>query len=142
MFVEGHPEKTNFVYSCPLCMPAFNAFQLYAARSPFYGQKGTRYNTFGEGVSDEMRARLKGAPKERRQAIQDLIRRWVKRRLDALTLTEEARTSIEENLKEMKDKGEATLKRFKDGSSSDYFAKNYDGWEKCPICSGASWMGE
>jgi hypothetical protein len=138
MTIEGHPEKTNFVYACPLCMPAFNAFQLYAGRRPFYGQKGTRYNTFGAGLSEEMLVRLRGAPQERRDVIEELIREWVQRRLDGMALSEEERAEIEVNLKEMKEKGEEVLKGFQEGMNGDFYAEEYADWKKCSICSGAN----
>jgi hypothetical protein len=136
MTIKDHPEQTNFVYACPLCMPAFDAFRLYAARSPFYGQKGTDYNTFGPGLSDEMVERLKGAPQERREVIQELMRKWVQTRLDGMALSDAERAGIEENLKEMKERGEETLKGFQEGRNGEFYAEEYADWKKCAICSG------
>lgn len=138
MWIEGEPQKTNFVYSCPICMPTFDALRLYQSREPFYAQKGTVYNTYGPGLSDEWLARLKGDPNERRDAIQELVQTWVNRRLDRMKLTPAERSAIEINLTEMKKDGEMRLKNFQDRYNGDLFAELYEGWKKCAACEGAS----
>lgn len=133
-----HPERTNFVYSCPLCMPVFDAFRVYLARPTFYGQKVTRYDTFGGGLPDKMLARLRGAPIERRQAVRDLIQRYVSRRLERTDLDEEEMDNLELRLAEMKQDGHKALAELKAGKHGEEFVKFYEGWEYCPNCVGIS----
>ncbi len=138
MWVQGEPEKTNFVYSCPICMPAFDACRLYGARKPFFGQKTTQYNTFGAGPSDALETRLKGSPDERRKAIRELIEIWVDRRLKMMRLTEEEHNKIEANLEQMKRDGEKALKNFNENKNGDFFSQQYEEWKSCPFCDGAA----
>lgn len=138
MWVDDEPEKTNFVYACPICMPTFDALQLYQSRRPFYGQKGTKYNTFGAGLSEEWVSRLTAAPAERRDAVQELVHRWVKRRIDRMKLTDAERASIEENLVRMKKEGESQLQQFQEGGNGNWFAAQYVNWKKCAACEGAA----
>ena len=88
MILEEAPEKTNFVYACPICMPTFDALCLYKARSPFYAQKGTKYNTYGPGLPEEVLKQLKSTPQDRRDTIEKLINKWIQRRLDNTQLTD------------------------------------------------------
>ena len=43
---------------------------------------------------------------------------------------------------EMKEQGEASLKRFQEGGHGDIFTKQYQGWESCPFCDGAAAAGK
>lgn len=133
----GRDMQANFVYTCPLCHPTFEALRLYGSREYFYGQKVTRYDTFGQGLDDEAKARLRGTPNERRNAIQDLVSRWITKRADLLRLNKKERATMVEALKEMKDQGEEALKRFQDGGNGGGFVDIYEGWKKCPTCEGA-----
>jgi len=141
MWVQDQPEHTNFVYTCPICMPTYDALRLYKSRQAFYGQKGTKYSTFGQGVSERVLTQLKASPQERRDAIQLLIQKWVGRKLDSMALSEIERDQIEKTLKEMKKDGEAALKRFQENGHGPFFIEMYKGWKKCPACDGASAMG-
>jgi len=146
MTLEDAPEKTNFVYACPICMPTFDALRLYQARLPFYAQKGTKYNTYGPGLSEEIMKELRGTPFQRRDAIEALINQWIQRRLDNLKLTDCERGQIEKNLSAMRKKGEEMLKRFQSEKNYNGFKKYYENWKKCAACSGASplkrWLEE
>ncbi len=141
MLIPDAPEMTNFVYNCPLCAATYNALKLYAARTEFYGQKTTRYNTFGPGVSEEVLAKLKASPRERRDTIQALIQKWVSYRLDDMVLTIEEREEIEGNLNKMKERGDELLARFKAEEEDNNLLKYYSEWEHCPACEGATAMG-
>src|SRR3954462_8291362 len=67
----------HFVYACPLCHPAFEAFRLYRQRERIYGLKAA-VDTFGPGLDSSVSDRLHSPdPNQRRQAIEGLISRWV-----------------------------------------------------------------
>jgi len=146
MTLEDAPEKTNFVYACPICMPTFDALRLYPARLPFYAQKATKYNTYGPGLSEEIMKELRGTPFQRRDAIEALINKWIQRRLDNLKITDCERDQIEKNLSAMRKKGEEMLKRFQSEKNYNGFKKYYENWKKCAACSGTSpldrWLDE
>ena len=129
--------SASFVYTCPLCHPAFEAFRLYGSRQPFHGQKVTTYDTFGQGLDEKTRQLLGGAPNERRNAIQSLISRWIGKRAKLLRLDQDERTELMKTLKEMKGEGDAALKRFQNGEHGDYFRDEYQDWKKCPVCEGS-----
>ena len=74
--------EANFVNTCKLCHPAFEAFRLYRQRDDFYGLKGA-HNTFGSGPSEAVRRALKGENAVfRRAALRSLIEKWVGQRLN------------------------------------------------------------
>ncbi len=133
----GRKMNANFVHTCPLCQPAFDAFSLYASREKFDGQKVTKYNTFGPGLDDETKKQLRAEPKKRRKAIQGLISRWVEKRADLLRLTKEERSDLQGALKEMKEKGDEALSKFQKYDPGTFFFESYKDWEGCPICEGA-----
>jgi hypothetical protein len=83
---EGEHEMTHsFIYACPLCHPAFEAFRLYASRRPFYGQKGDDIDTLGKGLNAAQVAQLKSAdPNQRRAAKSNRTLGWPAPGHDAL----------------------------------------------------------
>lgn len=143
---DGHRQLTvNFVYQCPLCGPAFDAFNVYSTRQRFanapkdVGQDP--YNTFGEGLSAEVMGELAKPGLPCRNAIQSLIDKWVTARMKRLRLTEDETTTLREELAEMRKSGEFWLKSFQRGGHGYKLKEAYKDWNSCPICSGASPMG-
>lgn len=136
----------NFVLSCPICEPAYDGFVLYSDRKIFSRQPGKRspfsYNTFGQGLSEGVRAKLAKPGQSRRDAIQGLIGKWVDERIAKLRLNEEETKALRDQLAERRKKGEKALERFQNGENGDILFEKYKSWTKgCPICSGASPMG-
>src|SRR2546427_11886559 len=87
-------DSEHFVYACPICHPAFEAFRLYRQRGDFYGLKSP-VDTFGPGLDHAVSVRLqRHDPEERRKAIEELIDHWVKQRLDLMRLAEAERQAI------------------------------------------------
>ncbi|MEM7012442.1 MAG: hypothetical protein AAF585_13275, partial [Verrucomicrobiota bacterium] len=130
---------TNFVYMCPLCEPAFDAFNFYAGR-PHMSQpaKKTNYTTFGQGLDREVKEQLEKPGKPCRDAIMGLIKKWVDARIAKLRLNEEEEAVLREHLAARRKKGEEFLKAFQEGKNGDKLAAAYAGWKECPICSGSS----
>lgn len=82
----------HFVYACPLCHPAYEAFRLYRQRPNFYGRKDDA-DTFGGELDEATMKKLRDKDKlVRLDAIQELIQKWVGRRLDSMRLTSDERT--------------------------------------------------
>jgi len=138
----GRKMITNFVIACPLCRPAYDAFHFYANR-PHLSQpaKHTHYTTFGAGLEPAIRQQLAEPGLPCRNAIQDLIERWVSARITKLRLNEEEEKSLRSALADKRKKGEEWLARFREGKHGEELAENYQDWENCPICSGSSPMG-
>ena len=129
----------SFVYACPLCHPAFEAFRLYATRRPFYGQKGDDVDTFGKGLTTAQVTQLKSAdPNQRRAGLQGLIQHWVGQRLDMMRLSDDERGDIAAKLKKLKEDGTRVLKHFQSGKSGGHYADIYRDWESCPSCTGSA----
>lgn len=124
-------DKEVFVYACPLCHPAFEAFRLYRQRERIYGSKAA-INTFGPGLDETMRARLHSAnAAERRQAIEGLINRWVGQRLEMLRLTGAEREAITREIEQGRKQGMGGLQQqVKTGDVSQSRTN-------CAICDGS-----
>ena len=128
---NGRPtfDPEHFVYACPLCHPAYEAFRLYRRREEFYGFKG-RVDTLGTGLDDATRQHLQSIDAvERRKAIEDLISRWVGERLDMMRLTADERTLITQEMEKGRKQGMGGLKQASANSSQSR--------TNCPICDGS-----
>jgi hypothetical protein len=127
---QGHPtfDRENFVYACPLCHPAFEAFRLYRQREPFYGLKA-RIDTFGPSLGADVSAQLHSPdPAKRREAIQGLIQHWVAERLDMMRLSDTERAEITSEMEKGRKQGMNGLKQ--PGQTSQTRTN-------CPICDGS-----
>lgn len=124
---HGEPtfDREHFVYACPLCHPAFEAFRLYRQRQSFFGLKA-RIDTFGPGLETTTENQLRSPDAEtRRKAIQGLIHRWVGQRLDMMRLSDDERKVITSEIEQGRKIGMGDLKQ---GSNSR---------TNCPICDGS-----
>jgi hypothetical protein len=117
----------HFVYCCPLCHPAYEAFRLYRQRENFYGLK-EQVSSFGPGLSAKVTDQLKsGDRKVRLEVIQSLIRTWVIRHLSSLKLSAAEREKLEQQIISGQENGMAALEKQRD-----------PGWpiKGCAICDG------
>ena len=131
----------NFVYNCPLCMPALDAFRVYLERPDFLGKKAGR-NTFGGGLDAETLKRVLSGDRETRLgALHGLVQGWVKARLGSLDLTRGQRTAWGRRLSDMREKGNALLAEYQEQEDGPY-AEFYDDWKRCAVCDGSSDAGE
>lgn len=128
--MSGWPIR--FVQGCPICMPAFDAFQLYLARPGFYGRKKPA-DTFGQGLDETLEARLTHPdPVERRRALRELIERWVDDWLDRQRLDPVERGEWEIALADRAKQGMDLLARFQQTGLGVYAD-----FDECPLCVGA-----
>ena len=131
-----NPERTNFVESCPLCLPAFDAFRTYKMRPTFYGQK--QLSTFGLGLPEETMKGLRGAPPVRRDTIRRLIEGYVERRFESSAMRDEERIDMRVRLRDMKKDGHKALAKVRRGAEGEELKKIYAGWMVCPNCTGVA----
>jgi hypothetical protein len=118
-------DSEHFVYACPLCHPAFEAFRLYRHRDAFFGLKA-RLDTFGSGLDKTIAAQLHSEDAaQRRQAIEALISRWVRQRLDMMRLSDSERQTITREIERGRKQGMGGLKQ---GTQTR---------TNCPICDGS-----
>ena len=130
----------NFVYNCPLCMPALNAFRVYLERPDFLGNKAGS-NTFGEGLDAWTFERVFSGDREARlDALHALVQGWVEIRLGSLGLTHGQRTAWGRQLSDMREKGNALLAVYQEQEEGPY-AEFYGDWKRCAVCDGSSDAG-
>jgi hypothetical protein len=117
----------HFVWTCPICMPAFEAMSLYSRRESFQCFKIAQ-DTFGEGLAPDTRTSLiDGNLKVRQETIDHLVRSWVERRLDKLRLTPQERHTWSQVLAERRKIGMTILSRTPNAEL-----------KSCPFCDGAA----
>ena len=130
-------DKEVFVYACPLCHPAFEAFRLYRQREPIFGLKRVLEtkddaDTFGPGLDEMVKSRLRSQnPDERRKAVEELISRWVSQRLEMMRLTAAERGEITREIERGRKEGMGGLKRLVPGEEVSQSRTN------CAICDGS-----
>lgn len=124
-------DKEIFVYACPLCHPAFEAFKQYRHRELFFGMKAPK-DTFGPGLEESVRTRLRSSnPEERRRAVEKLISRWVSQRLDLMRLTKDEQDEITREIEQGRKVGMGGLKQFVQSGEVSRDRTN------CAICDGS-----
>jgi hypothetical protein len=87
----------HFIYGCPICMPAYDAFRVYRERRELSFRKKKkktsngerRCDTLGDGLSKEMRERILSENFDTRVvALAELTRTWLDRRFRSMRLTD------------------------------------------------------
>lgn len=133
---ERHDSSRNFVYACPLCKPAFEAFRLYESRPEIQDLKklvgGPRVDTFGKGLSPMLKTKLlSDDDKIRRPALQELVGEWISRYMVRMRLTEAERSEWEARMNAGREEGMSHLQRSKDLEPNLI-------WENCAVCDAAA----
>jgi len=124
---------TNFVYGCPICMPAIDALRVYRTRPKFYSRKGDP-DTFGKGLDDEMRKRLAVPGDSRLGAIEALTKRWVNRRLTLMRLTAAEKNVWKQRITEGRKRGMQLLGEYRRSGQPGAYVDR----KGCALCDGAS----
>jgi hypothetical protein len=123
----------NFVWACPVCMPAYEAFRLYRGR-PQFNDKAHR-DTFGPGLPKDQVERLTAVDQAVSQrAIEELIQGWMDRRMDELRLTPDERGEWRKEMEKRRKEGMSYLQNYKELG----LGGSYAGMKTCPICEGAN----
>ncbi|MBL8756619.1 MAG: hypothetical protein JNK15_25210 [Planctomycetes bacterium] len=130
----------NFVYGCPLCLPAIDALRLYRGRPTFYGLKGEP-DTFGDGLPAREREALRsGDVQDRLGVVQAFMQRAMQRKLASMRLTSEEHRAWQLALHEMREKGSMMLKGAQQAGAAGVL-RDATG---CAVCDGmdaaGSWM--
>lgn len=128
----GWPE--NFVYSCPICTPAFDAFRAYRQRPGFSGKK-LPMDSFGPGLSEEMVERIGSWDIAlRHAAIQELVGGWIRHRMDDLRLSEEERGGWQQEMEKRRKIGMGFLQDYREHG----LGRTYAAMKACPFCDAAN----
>ena len=124
----------NFVYACPVCTPAYDAFRVYRSRPKFYGRKGD-CDTYGPGLPEDTIRRLTSEDVPVRQAaIQELVQGWIARRMEALRLSEKEREDWRAEMDKRRRQGMSLLELYR----SEGLGGTYATMKACPLCEAAS----
>ena len=124
---------TNFVYGCPICMPAMDALIVYRQRPKFYARKQER-DTFGKGLGEAVRKQLAEPGAKRLTAIETLTKRWVNRRLTLMRLTDVEKQDWRQRIAEGRKRGMQLLNEYRRTGH----AGAYENRKGCALCDGAS----
>lgn len=125
---EAKRFERSFVYACPLCHPAFEAFRLYGARPLLYGMKQP-VDTLGAGLPPSTMERLGSSDERvRRDAVQELIAGWVERRLGRSSRSAADLADLARQMEKAKAQGERMLEASR--------SRGTTGWRSCAACDG------
>lgn len=129
---SGRP--ANFVWGCPICMPAYEALRLYRARPMFESYKGLR-DTFGPGLDPALLARMTSGPLASRQtAIKELVETWNARRIAALRLSDAEHAAWQSEMEMRRKKGMSILASLREEPDAGSLAS----MKACAFCDGAN----
>lgn len=119
---QKNNQYVNFVYACPLCHPAIDAFRAFSMREQFYyGYKGDPYQ-----VPCALPGELSD-PKEMREGLEKLIQRWIGGRLNRCRLDEAERGAWKSAIERGRKEGMGMLLKIPPPP----------GMTRCPTCEGS-----
>ncbi|TAH39761.1 MAG: hypothetical protein EYC70_02945 [Planctomycetota bacterium] len=129
---NGYPEL--FVYACPICMPAYDAFRVYRQRAEFFNRK-SRTDTFGAGLPADVRAQFTAPDRDTRwKALNVLVEGYVQERLAGMRLTEAEQREWRQRMEEGRKKGMSYLIQYQ-GEQPGVL---YPGMKACALCDAAN----
>lgn len=145
MFPSEEKFSEHFVYSCPLCHPAVEALRIYKTHPHFEFDKPIKWvdgrtpayqDSFGKGLDAETIKRLESTDRSERTAvIQELIQRWVSRKLNSMRLTVDERQKWKTHLDALRERGMASLEHIKQFEPANAALQAR---KACPACDGSA----
>ena len=135
----------HFVPACPVCTPAYDAFRVYRGREVLLSMQKKKAakrehakDTFGQGLSNEMRERILSDDVEKRlTAMAELTQRWVDRRLRSMRLTADERAAWQRQLALGRKRGMGNLVAINKRDSASGSKSSAYKMTACPFCDGA-----
>lgn len=115
--------KRSFVFRCPMCHAAFEAFRLYQRRQAFLGAPADeKRSTFGDGkVAKGLIEQLKAKdPQTRVYAMGAMLRPWIKRKLARLRLPDAEMKSLIQLMEKHAASGNALFFKLRNTKGSPY----------------------
>jgi hypothetical protein len=133
LMIEEEGTPALFVYACPICNPALDAFITYRARPVWTHYKGL-HDTFGRGFPEPSRARALDASKSvRLELLNGMIQGWIARRLESMRLTPDELARWKEGFEVRRKKGMSYLARYQGEGPT-----RYAGMKGCAVCDAAN----
>jgi hypothetical protein len=128
--------KRCFVFRCPLCHAAYEAFVLYQHRTAFQGSNEAR-STMGKSFDAKILAGLKSEkPQVRVFAMGSLMRPWVERRMKMMNLGAKEQGDLLKKLLDHAAKGDEMFRTYKADVNSVYHEWMFYGG--CQACEAAT----
>lgn len=132
--------KRCFVFRCPLCHAAYEAFVLYQRRQAFNGT-GEKKSTFGKNFDRKIIEELKSdQPHIRVFAMGRLIRPWIDRKLNTMNLDETQKAALLKKLLAYAGEGDRLFREYKHDPKSIYIEWQFYGG--CQACEAAKSVAE
>lgn len=129
-----------FVFRCPLCHAAYEAFVLYQNRQGFNGSNEKR-STFGTGFDKSLAEALKSdKPQERVFAMGRLIRPWIEKRMNMQNLDKKESEVLLNKLLNYAAMGNEIFKSERQNPKGAYFDWQFYGG--CQACEAAKTVAE
>lgn len=127
--------KQCFVFRCPLCHAAYEAFVLYQRRQGFNGS-GEAKSTFGKDFDRNIIEQLKSdKPATRVYAMGRMIRPWIKKRMDLMRMGETEQKALLDKLLKYAADGDALFQKYRGQRWSVYSEWMFYGG--CQACEAA-----
>lgn len=133
----------HFIYACPICNATIWALEAYQSRpASLYGTK-LPVSTFGPGLPPELHAQLfSNEPVQRLTAINELVRKWMERRMTRMNLSASNRAALLEQLEKKRKEGMDMLESHRRKAHGENFgiekaAPAYADLKECAACNGA-----
>lgn len=129
---RGDSVERCFVFRCPMCHAAYEAFVLYQRRQAFNGSSEAK-STFGKDFDLTIRDSLKSdsAP-ARVKAMGNLIRPWIDRKINSLEMTDAKRDALVAKMLQYAEEGNRLfLARRADPTSIYHEWTFYGGCQAC-----------
>lgn len=127
--------KHDFVFRCPLCHAAYEAFVLYQRRQAFNGANEKK-STFGKNFDARVIEQLKSdKPQVRVYAMGRLIRPWIDRKLNEMNLDETQKAAMVKKLLDYAAEGDRMFREYKQDPKSVYIEWQFYGG--CQACEAA-----
>lgn len=135
----------HFIYACPICGPVRDALQTYQSRPRLFGMKLPSFQekeqTFGGGIPAGIHALvMSNSFAERLEGINQLVRRWVNRRIERERLSPAERTRLMADFKEGREQGMRTLESFVENGTVSKLAPGFAKGDECAVCNASLGM--
>lgn len=133
LMIEEQGTPALFVYDCPICNPALDAFTTYRER-PIWKHYKDRPDTFGRDYPAESRARALAEEKSvRLELLNGMIQGWIARRLESMRLTPDELARWKEGFEIRRKRGMESLARYQGEGQG-----RYAGMKGCAVCDAAN----
>jgi hypothetical protein len=128
---DGQVERC-FVFRCPMCHAAYEAFGLYQRRQAFNGANEAK-STFGEDFDRTIIDSLKSDRASTRvMAMGNLIRPWIDRKINSLKMTDAERDALVAKMLRYAEEGNSLFRARRADPSSVYHEWTFYGG--CQAC--------